>query len=63
MNGKYKPAKDAIMEALEKIPKTKGTTAMEYKAALEEIQDEVDTWFGASLDAAEDDIRREMEPR
>jgi hypothetical protein len=56
MNAAYKAARKRIMEALEEIPKVKAP-AVEYLAALEEIQDEVDGWFEASIDAARDDLK------
>lgn len=59
MNKAYKKARDTIMKALEEIPNTRGTTAGEYHAALEDIKAEVEEWFDASIDAAKGDIQRE----
>jgi hypothetical protein len=58
MNAAYNRAKKEIMVAIEGIAKVKAP-ASEYLAALEEIQEEVEAWFEASIDAAKDDVKRE----
>jgi len=56
MNAKYKPALKDVLEALESIPKVKGTTSTQYRDALKAISDEVEAWFEANINAANDDI-------
>jgi hypothetical protein len=58
MNAGYERAKKAIMAALEKIPEVNADPS-DYLEALEEIAEEVETWFDASMDAARGDINRE----
>lgn len=58
MKRAYERAKDEVMKALEGICRVEAPSS-EYLAALEEIREEVTSWFEASVDAARDDVRRQ----
>lgn len=56
----YEEHKDEVLELIEKIQNI-GGTSREYKAALLDLKEAIEDWIEASLDAVEDDIKRNRE--
>ena len=58
MPNEYTIVKAILMTQLEELTRIKASSA-DYLAALEDIYDEIDNWFEASIEAAKDDVRRQ----
>jgi hypothetical protein len=53
----YDDHKNEVMTLLEEIQNI-GGTPREYKTALLDLKESIDDWMEASINAAEDDVRR-----